>query len=108
MVNENMCPVCGFGMEDPHCHYNICPSCGTEFGVSDANSSVVSLRTVWVETGARWWSTTEPAPDKWNAATQLASILARESKVTQLDISGVVRIDIGSVVASSTQEPVAA
>jgi hypothetical protein len=70
-----MCPVCGYAMQDPPRDYNICPSCGTEFGVSDANSSIEALRLAWIATGAHWWSTTEPKPENWNAAIQLAGLL---------------------------------
>src|SRR5271165_7007649 len=76
MVEKYNCPVCGYAMEDPPRDYNICPSCGTEFGVSDINSSIDALRQVWLATGAQWWSTTEPRPQNWNAAVQLAAVTA--------------------------------
>ncbi len=55
----NICPVCGYLMEDPPKDYNICPSCGTEFGYHDLNSSIAELRAAWLRTGPRWWSRVE-------------------------------------------------
>jgi len=75
MVGGNMCPVCGFEMEDPPRDYNICPSCGTEFGVHDLNSSIADLRDAWLRTGPRWWSNVDPAPPNWNPFSQFARLL---------------------------------
>ena len=71
---ENLCPVCGFQMEEPPKDCNICPSCGTEFGVHDVNSSIQELRAAWIATGPRWWSVTDPQPAEWNPFAQLAAI----------------------------------
>lgn len=67
-----MCPVCGFDMDDTPDDYNICPCCGTEFGLHDHNASYEQLRTAWLRTGPRWWSKTDTAPENWNPYTQLA------------------------------------
>ena len=72
---KHPCPVCGYNMEDPPSDFNICPSCGTEFGLSDVNASIEALRANWIADGARWWSDTDPRPDGWNAAAQLAELL---------------------------------
>src|ERR1700674_3401585 len=72
---NNFCPVCGYGMEDQPANYNICPSCGTEFGVHDVNASILSLRQNWLNTGPRWWSTTDPEPPNWAPLKQLARYL---------------------------------
>lgn len=71
MVSENICPVCGYEMEEPAKDYNVCSSCGTEFGVSDVNSSVAELRDNWLESGPSWWSKTEPQPADWNPLEQM-------------------------------------
>ena len=71
MVTENLCPVCGFQMEDPPCAYNICPSCGTEFGNNDLNASVDELRSAWLAAGPRWWSPVDPQPEHWDPINQL-------------------------------------
>jgi hypothetical protein len=76
----NICPVCGYLMEDPPTDYNICPSCGTEFGYHDVNSSIAELRANWLRTGPQWWSTTDPCPLNWDPYIQLDNITrSRES-----------------------------
>ena len=71
---ENMCPVCGFGMEEAPANYNICPCCGTEFGLNDVNTSIINLRENWVRSGMKWWSKTDPQPQNWNPFSQLAMV----------------------------------
>jgi|SRR5271157_707178 len=71
---QNLCPVCGFEMADPPRDYNICPSCGTEFDLHDLNASVLELREAWIKTGPKWWSTTDPQPDRWDPYFQLAKL----------------------------------
>ena len=68
---RNTCPVCGFQMEDPPADHNICPSCGTEFGYHTAGRSHDDLRTVWLRSGARWWSPVDRQPANWNPYMQL-------------------------------------
>lgn len=51
MVTTYLCPVCGYGMEDPPSDFNICPCCGTEFGYHDANTSTNTLRAAWLRGG---------------------------------------------------------
>ncbi len=68
---ENLCPVCGYEMEAPPMDYRICPSCGTEFGVSDVNASIAELRDVWMQTGPAWWSTSDPKPTNWDPLEQM-------------------------------------
>jgi hypothetical protein len=72
-MNKYICPVCGCGMQVPPVNYNICASCGTEFGLHDENASLEELRASWIMTGPRWWSKTEPQPDNWNPFIQLAN-----------------------------------
>jgi hypothetical protein len=71
-MNQYTCPVCGFGMEDPPSDYNICPSCGTEFGHHDVNASIESLRAEWLRRGAHWWSTVDARPDNWDPYGQVS------------------------------------
>ena len=68
---DTNCPVCGFEMGEPPADYNICPSCGTEFGVSDVNASIEQLRRAWIATGPVWWFTVESPPPNWNPLNQL-------------------------------------
>ena len=78
MVIENICPECGYEMEDPPRDYNICPSCGTEFGHHDLNSSLAELRAAWLRAGAKWWSPVEPQPEDWDPYTQLDAVLTKQ------------------------------
>ena len=83
MVSEKLCPVCGYGMEDPPKDYNICPSCGTEFGHHDVNASISDLRSAWLRTGPKWWSTATPAPDNWRPFEQLANLPGDQTSGTE-------------------------
>lgn len=74
LIAQNVCPVCGYEMEDPAADYNTCPSCGTEFGLHDINAAIEELRASWIKTGPKWWSTTDPQPERWNPFFQLARL----------------------------------
>jgi len=52
--------------------YNICPSCGTEFGYHDATKSFAELRSLWLTSGGLWSSTYEKPPLDWSAQEQMA------------------------------------
>src|SRR5882672_7518879 len=73
-TDQNLCLVCGYGMDDPPRDYNVCPSCGTEYGVNDVNASYEELRKAWIRTGPKWWSKTDPEPENWSPSFQLASL----------------------------------
>ena len=67
------CPVCGYGqMSGPPENYNICPSCGTEFGYDDLSKSHRQLRNQWLASGANWFSLATPPPDfLWSGFLQV-------------------------------------
>jgi hypothetical protein len=71
---QNLCLVCGYEMDDPPRDYNVCPSCGTEYGVNDVNASYEQLRQAWIATGPAWWSKTDPQPENWSPSRQLANL----------------------------------
>src|SRR5487761_1277683 len=74
-LNERyLCPVCGYGMQEPPENYNICPSCGTEFGIHDVNASIQELRAAWLQSGCNWWSRSDPNPVDWDPCRQLAHL----------------------------------
>ena len=75
---DRMCPVCGFEMDEPPAHYNICPSCGTEFGVNDVNVGIARLRQNWISRGMLWWSKTDPRPENWSPVIQLGQRINRD------------------------------
>jgi hypothetical protein len=83
MRNENqfLCPVCGYPhlLEPPYnrsggASYEICPSCGTEFGFDDIAKSFDELRANWVAAGCHWWSSAQKPPSDWSPDQQLANL----------------------------------
>jgi hypothetical protein len=74
------CPVCGYdGLRRQPADHLICPSCGTQFGYSDAGDRSLadiyaSLREGWIAAGAKWHSKVTPAPFLWNPWQQLRLI----------------------------------
>ncbi len=74
-VEHYTCPVCGYDqLEGPPRDWNVCPSCGTEFGYSDRGRSYDTLRAHWIEGGAKWSMPWRPVPPKWNPTSQLCNI----------------------------------
>lgn len=72
------CPVCGYpGLTEPPydqhgcASFDICPSCGIEFGYDDAKRSHDELRAAWLAAGAPWRSRTTAPPPAWSPARQL-------------------------------------
>jgi len=72
MVNT-VCPVCGYSMEQSPSDYNICPSCGTEFGYDDLAQTFEELRREWWNAGPKWWSPVDTQPPDWDPARQVLS-----------------------------------
>lgn len=78
---DYMCPVCGYPRltEPPRTEatggsFEICPSCGFQFGVSDDDRgfSYDGWRQEWVENGCPWrWG---PRPPGWDGALQLKGL----------------------------------
>lgn len=77
-----ICPVCGYdGLEEsPRSaatgggSYEICPSCGFQFGVTDVDRGIGydAWRKQWIERGMPWDSTgIEPPPADWDPQRQL-------------------------------------
>ena len=58
-------------MKDPPEDHNVCPSCGTEFGLDDSNYTHFELRRMWWMFGLKWQSRTEPQPNDWDALQQM-------------------------------------
>jgi hypothetical protein len=61
-------------MDDPPRDHNICPSCGTEFGLHDVNATIEELRESWIKAGPKWWSETDAKPAEWSPFVQLANL----------------------------------
>lgn len=66
------CLVCAF-TEMPYAPvpYNICPCCGTEFGVDDHYHSLPEIRQAWIKKGMPWFDDITSPPKNWNAYQQL-------------------------------------
>ncbi len=84
-VASYVCPVCGYpGLEEPPRSertgagsYEICPSCGFQFGVTDDDEghSYDEWRRRWIQRGMPWDS--EPlraAPEAWDPAEQVGRL----------------------------------
>ena len=95
VTNDKQCIVCGYEMAEGPRDYNICPSCGTEYGLHDVNSTVKDLRCAWLAGGAKWSSTVVPLPEKWNSILQLARLLFSQAvfPVYPLDGSSIIRLN---------------
>jgi hypothetical protein len=95
-----MCPVCGFpDLTDPPRSpegdggsYEICPSCGFEFGVTDDDLGFTyeDWREHWVTIGMRWASRSRSAPARWDPAKQLrqATKITTKNQGTTNDSEG--------------------
>jgi hypothetical protein len=82
------CPVCGYPelQESPRSprtgggSYEICPSCGFQFGVTDDDRGIgyEDWRTRWIEKGMPWDSAgIEEPPPHWDPHEQLKRVADR-------------------------------
>lgn len=82
-VPRHICPVCGY----PNLHeapqsrsgggsFEICPSCGYQFGVDDEDRGVTPEmhRNQWIRSGMIWFSRSTPSPKGWDPRSQLRSL----------------------------------
>ncbi len=83
------CPVCGYSMPDPPRDNNICPSCGVEFGYSDAGRSFDDLRREWIRIGMPWHSRFYRPPQGWSPQLQLL-----QSGLLPVRISGIAEEEV--------------
>lgn len=69
---SHQCPVCAFeGLVAPPADFEICPCCGTEFGLDDHDKTHAHLRADWINNDYRWFSRANPAPLGWDPIAQL-------------------------------------
>lgn len=70
------CPVCGYdNIQEPKLKWSICPSCGTQFGLSDSGYTVPQLRQMWIQDkNATWQGPTLLRPSRWSPIAQLRNI----------------------------------
>lgn len=82
------CPCCGYPalQQAPRSKsgggsYEICPSCGFQFGVSDddAGFTYERWREQWIAQGSHWTSKGVAPPPGWDPELQLASLRGQSS-----------------------------
>lgn len=80
--SHHFCPVCGFPdlNEPPRSasgggSYEICPSCGFQFGVDDDDKEITfeQWRAQWLAAGAKWSSQGIEKPAGWDGVKQCAA-----------------------------------
>ncbi len=69
-----VCPVCGFLLKHPADDFNICPSCGVEFGYETEGRTFAELQEEWLRSGARWSSKVHKPPMGWKPIQQLENL----------------------------------
>ncbi len=83
---NHICPVCGYPKlkEEPRSQenggsYEICPSCGFQFGVSDDDEGFTpeTWRAKWQAAGMPWSSSIIKPPAHWDPAKQLRHLHQR-------------------------------
>ena len=84
------CPVCGYPDMPIPLKWEICPSCGTEFGLSDAGRTYEELRQAWIADGAKWASNIVVQPSFWAPITQLRNV---GYEATDRDVKIIVAVD---------------
>ncbi len=98
-------PCCGYPtlQEPPRSSsgggsYEICPSCGFQFGVSDDDEgfTYASWREQWKKRGMPWSSKGIAPPKGWNPKAQLASVLGSNPKALPTKKSSATRTRHGS------------
>ena len=79
--SEHFCPVCGYShlaeevVSADGWSYEICPSCGFQFGVDNENGiTYEAWRESWVKGGMKWWDDSICHPQNWDPIKQLSSI----------------------------------
>ena len=74
-IGTTICLVCGYSEMEPLEIGIICPSCGTQYGISDEELTYPDLRQQWIHhTHAKWWSRYTPEPAGWSPIEQLRNI----------------------------------
>ena len=88
-TSSHSCPVCGYAKlhESPRSSsgggsFEICPSCGFQFGVSDDDDGISyeEWREDWIDGGMEWTSKGIEQPRVWDAKAALATVTKAAKK----------------------------
>jgi len=88
-MTSYMCPVCGYDelTEEPRTEisggsFEICPSCGFQFGVTDDDRGITysDWRQNWIEGGMVWDKGRSKPPPEWNPVQQLEALDRRTQR----------------------------
>jgi len=83
------CPVCGYDkINETTLKWSICPSCGTQFGLSDNGRTYAQLRHDWIQGGATWQDDYILPPPYWSPINQLRNIEYNCTLADRLSING--------------------
>lgn len=83
MTTGYTCPACGYDdlIEPPYgdgedASYEICPSCGFEYGYTDDSSGYTfeQWRAEWEAEGRQWFSRSRTKPNGWDPVEQLKNL----------------------------------
>lgn len=82
MIDSQICPVCGYPhlvrgpIEYGTSTFEICSSCGFEFGFDDGvnGDTYETYRARWILAGCLWWSKSGSEPPDWDPRQQLKNI----------------------------------
>ena len=86
MTMSNTCPACGYpSLKKPAYigtyrggspSYEICPSCGFQFGYTDHNKNIThdQWRQQWLDGGMVWDKGRSTSPEDWDPKKQLLNI----------------------------------
>lgn len=97
------CPVCGYDqINEAQLKWSICPSCGTQFGLSDNGRTYGELRHDWIyNTGAQWQDAYLQAPRHWSPVSQLRNIGYECTEADQRRIAASASVVTGMAAATA-------
>lgn len=100
------CPVCGYDkINEPKLKWSICPSCGTQFGLSDSGRTWEQLRHDWIyDDGATWQDGYFSPPPYWSPISQFRNIGYNCTIADRRSINGRETVLIGTTTVTNMGE----
>jgi hypothetical protein len=74
-------------LNDPPEDFNICPSCGTEFGADTVEYTLEELQAAWIERGMEWTIAAIPQPSDYDPLEQLQRLAPSTVTATNRTVS---------------------